>query len=55
VLVMYAGHVVEDLKASNLHQATHPYTRGLLACLPTIDGPLDPLPTLNRDASWAAA
>ncbi len=55
VLVMYAGHVVEDLKASRLHDATHPYTRGLLACLPTIDGPLEPLPTLNRDASWAAA
>ena len=55
VLVMYAGHVVEDLKASDLHNASHPYTRGLLACLPTIDGPLEPLPTLNRDASWAAA
>ena len=55
VLVMYAGHVVEDLAASRLHDATHPYTRGLLACLPTIDGPLAPLPTLNRDASWAAA
>jgi peptide/nickel transport system ATP-binding protein len=54
VLVMYAGHVVEDLVASRLHDATHPYTRGLLACLPTIDGPLEPLPTLNRDASWAA-
>jgi peptide/nickel transport system ATP-binding protein len=55
VLVMYAGHVVEDLEASRLHDATHPYTRGLLACLPAIDGPLSPLPTLNRDASWAAA
>jgi peptide/nickel transport system ATP-binding protein len=55
VLVMYAGRVVEDLAASRLHEATHPYTRGLLACLPTIDGPLDPLPVLNRDASWAGA
>jgi len=55
VLVMYAGHVVEDLQASHLHQATHPYTRGLLACLPSIDGPLTPLPTLNRDAGWAAS
>ena len=55
VLVMYAGHVVEDLVASRLHEATHPYTRGLLACLPTIDGPLDPLPVLNRDASWMGA
>ena len=55
VLVMYAGRVVESLDAKNLHQATHPYTRGLLSCLPTIDGPLTPLPTLNRDASWAGA
>ncbi len=55
VLVMYAGRVVEDLVASRLHEATHPYTRGLLACLPSIDGPLQPLPTLNRDAGWAAA
>jgi len=53
VLVMYAGHVVETLAASKLHEAQHPYTRGLLSCLPTIDGPLDPLPTLTRDASWA--
>ncbi|RZA09925.1 MAG: ABC transporter ATP-binding protein, partial [Proteobacteria bacterium] len=32
-----------------------PYTRGLLACLPTIDGPLDPLPVLQRDAAWLEA
>jgi len=55
VLVMYAGRVVEDIAARRLHEATHPYTRGLLSCLPTIDGPLDPLPTLSRDASWAEA
>ena len=55
VLVMYAGRVVEDIAAKRLHEATHPYTRGLLSCLPTIDGPLDPLPTLSREASWAEA
>ncbi|MEO8759197.1 MAG: ABC transporter ATP-binding protein [Devosia sp.] len=55
VLVMYAGRVVESLEASRLSEAKHPYTRGLLSCLPTIDGPLDPLPTLSRDASWMAA
>jgi peptide/nickel transport system ATP-binding protein len=55
VAVMFAGRVVEELKASELHQAKHPYTRGLLSCLPTIDGPLDPLPVLNREASWAEA
>jgi len=55
VVVMYAGRVVEELKASALEEATHPYTRGLLACLPRIDGSLDPLPTLQRDAAWAGA
>jgi peptide/nickel transport system ATP-binding protein len=55
VLVMYAGRVVEDIAASRLHEATHPYTRGLLSCLPTIDGSLEPLPTLSREASWAEA
>lgn len=53
VLVMYAGRIVETLAARELHKATHPYTRGLLACLPAIDGPLTPLPTLTREADWA--
>jgi peptide/nickel transport system ATP-binding protein len=55
VIVMYAGRIVETLDAKNLHAAQHPYTRGLLACLPSIDGSLDPLPTLTRDASWLEA
>jgi peptide/nickel transport system ATP-binding protein len=55
VIVMYAGRIVETLDAKNLHAAQHPYTRGLLACLPSIDGSLEPLPTLNRDASWLEA
>ena len=55
VVVMYAGRIVETLAASRLHEAQHPYTRGLLSCLPTINGPLTPLPTLNRDASWTEA
>jgi peptide/nickel transport system ATP-binding protein len=53
VIVMYAGRIVETIEASRLSQATHPYTRGLLSCLPTIDGPLEPLPTLRREVSWA--
>jgi peptide/nickel transport system ATP-binding protein len=55
VVVMYAGRIVETLRADRLEQAQHPYTRGLLSCLPAIDGPLDPLPTLQREASWAEA
>lgn len=53
VLVMYAGRVVEELKASELAQAQHPYTRGLMNCLPKIEGGVRPLPTLERDAAWA--
>ncbi|MGF0539122.1 ABC transporter ATP-binding protein [Agrobacterium sp. ES01] len=53
VLVMYAGHVVEELKASDLSQAKHPYTRGLLNCLPSIGGDRHPLPVLERQAEWA--
>ncbi|QPM92278.1 ABC transporter ATP-binding protein [Pseudooceanicola algae] len=53
VLVMYAGHVVEELRADALDQAQHPYTRGLLNCLPSIDEDRYPLPTLDRDAAWS--
>ena len=53
VLVMYAGRVVEELKASDLTQAKHPYTQGLFKCLPRIEGGTRPLPTLQRDAEWA--
>src|SRR3954470_8323512 len=34
VIVMYAGRIVETLRADKLQDATHPYTRGLLSCLP---------------------
>ncbi len=53
VIVMYSGRIVETLAASRLHEATHPYTQGLLSCLPAVNGSLDPLPTLQREASWA--
>ncbi len=53
VIVMYAGQIVETLDARRLNEAQHPYTRGLLACLPSIDGPLEPLPVLERQASWS--
>jgi peptide/nickel transport system ATP-binding protein len=52
VIVMYAGRIVEMLPANRLHEAQHPYTRGLLSCLPSITGPLEPLPVLQREASW---
>jgi peptide/nickel transport system ATP-binding protein len=53
VLVMYAGRVVEELAASELARAQHPYTRGLLACLPSLVHPTERLPVMQREASWA--
>ncbi|PPJ48845.1 ABC transporter ATP-binding protein [Rhizobium sp. KAs_5_22] len=53
VLVMYAGRVVEELPASRLSEAKHPYTRGLLNCLPQINSDRHPLPVLERQAEWA--
>jgi peptide/nickel transport system ATP-binding protein len=52
VLVMYAGRVVEELAARDLHRAQHPYTRGLLNCLPRLGAPQHPLPTLDRKPEW---
>ena len=52
VLIMYAGRVVETCRASELHLAQHPYTRGLLAALPHVDRPPGPLPVLRRDPAW---
>jgi peptide/nickel transport system ATP-binding protein len=54
VLVMYAGQIMEELDAKHLNAAKHPYTRGLLACTPSLDHPVDVLPTLQRDPSWMA-
>ena len=35
VLIMYRGRIVETCRADRLFEAQHPYTRGLLACLPS--------------------
>lgn len=52
VVVMYAGRVVEECAAADLHAARHPYTRGLLAAMPVIDGGRGDLPVLARDPAW---
>ena len=54
VLVMYAGKVVEELPSANLKNAKHPYTKGLLNCLPQIGNHRHPLPVLDRQPEWAA-
>jgi peptide/nickel transport system ATP-binding protein len=52
VLIMYAGRIVESCRAGELQAARHPYTRGLLAALPRIEGAAGPLPVLRRDPAW---
>ncbi|MCP5154485.1 MAG: ABC transporter ATP-binding protein [Ectothiorhodospiraceae bacterium] len=54
VLIMYAGRVVEECRASELAAARHPYTRGLFSCLPRIEAGKKTLPTLERDPAWLA-
>ena len=53
VIVMYAGKIVEELPAAELGQARHPYTRGLLNCMPEIGEHRHPLPVLDRRPEWA--
>ena len=53
VVVMYAGRVMETLDARALSRGKHPYTQGLLGCLPDLDHPKDRLATLKRDPAWA--
>jgi peptide/nickel transport system ATP-binding protein len=54
ILVMYRGEIVEECAAGALDQASHPYTRGLLASVPRMDETREELPVLDRSA-WATA
>ena len=53
ILVMYAGKIVEEVSSGALADAKHPYTRGLLNCLPNLGDDRHPLPTLDRRPEWA--
>ena len=52
VVIMYAGQIMEVCDAKKLDQARHPYTCGLMNCLPRIGGERTELPVLKRDAAW---
>ena len=52
---MYAGRIVETCKASDLRQARHPYTIGLLNSVPDLENPRPRLDVLERDPAWQAA
>ncbi|TCQ27559.1 ABC transporter ATP-binding protein [Rhizobium sp. PP-CC-3G-465] len=53
VIVMYAGRIVEEIAAADLRNARHPYTQGLLSCMPDIGNDRHPLPVLDRKPEWA--
>ncbi|MGR3762201.1 ABC transporter ATP-binding protein (plasmid) [Roseobacteraceae bacterium NS-SX3] len=52
IMVMNAGRVVETCAAQDLRNASHPYTRGLLAAVPRMQETRDELPVLDRSA-WS--
>ena len=52
ILVMNSGRVVEECKAGELRNATHPYTRALISAVPRLNEAREELPVLDRSA-WA--
>ena len=52
ILVMYAGRIVEELRTGALHEAKHPYTQGLMSCLPSAKTRGQPLSVMVRDPAW---
>ncbi|MGX0876537.1 peptide/nickel transport system ATP-binding protein [Roseovarius sp. MBR-154] len=55
IVIMYAGRIVETCKASELRNARHPYTLGLLNAVPDLENPRDHLEVLRRDPAWREA
>ena len=55
ILIMYAGRIVETCRANALHEAKHPYTRGLLNALPRLDSAGGRLQAMTRDPAWELA
>jgi oligopeptide/dipeptide ABC transporter ATP-binding protein len=48
IAVLYAGQVVEDATADAIfHEPLHPYTQGLIACVPNIDLDQEKLTTME--------
>jgi peptide/nickel transport system ATP-binding protein len=52
IVVMNSGRIVEECKAGELMNATHPYTRALISAVPRLDETREELPVLDRSA-WA--
>ncbi len=52
ILVLYAGHILESLPASEVARARHPYTRALWAAEPQLGDARARLPVMARDPAW---
>jgi peptide/nickel transport system ATP-binding protein len=54
VIVMYGGRAMETIAAGDLSMShdLHPYTSGLLQCVPSLSQPVPRLSTLQRDPTW---
>ena len=52
ILVMNTGRIVEECRAGELINATHPYTRALISAVPRLDETREELPVLDR-SMWA--
>ncbi len=52
IIIMYGGQIMEKCRADKLAGAKHPYTKGLINCLPKIDAPAGELPVLKREKAW---
>ena len=55
IIVMYRGRIVEELASERLSEARHPYTKGLIACLPSPASRGRDVPVLQREAAWEQA
>ena len=49
------GASSRSCRAAELGRAEHPYTRGLLECLPILSHQRKRLAVLKRDPAWLAA
>jgi len=54
VVIMYGGQVMETIAATDLDKVQHPYSRGLLDSLPSLETRRPALPVLRRDPAWLA-
>ncbi|WP_319410214.1 ABC transporter ATP-binding protein [uncultured Cohaesibacter sp.] len=52
VVIMYGGQIVETIAAADLDNVQHPYSKGLLNSLPSLENPREFLPVLQRDPCW---